>query len=179
MSRLKPIERENLSPENQARWDKIMEGKSGGLGPYALLMYAPAMAEHLSDVENYFRHHGTLDTRDKELVILTVARELGSRFPWSRHEVRAHRAGMRKETIEALRANGPLDALTEHERFIVELTRSLLHERRLSDALFARALSELGPERLVETGGLVSHYNMISSVGNVFELEPPDGTVTF
>lgn len=179
MSRLEPIERKGLSPENQTRWDRIMEGKSGGLGPYAILMYAPAMAEHLSDVENYFRHHGMLDTQDKELIILTVARELGARFPWSRHEVRAHRAGMREETIEALRADGPLDALTERERFIVDLTRSLLHQRRLSDALFSKALDDLGPERLVETVGLVSHYNMISSVGNVFGLEPPEGTVTF
>lgn len=179
MSRLEPIERENLSPENQARWDRIMEGKSGGLGPYGILMYAPAMAEHLSDVENYFRHHGTLDTKDKELIILTVARELGARFPWSRHEIRAQRAGMPETTIEALRANGPLDALSEHERFLVELARRLLHERRLSDALFSKALAELGPNRLVEAVGLVSHYNLISSVGNVFGLEPPEGTVTF
>ena len=63
MSRLPAIEREKLSPEDQTRWDRIMEGKSGGLGPYAILMYAPAMAEHLSDVENYFRHH---DLTNKE-----------------------------------------------------------------------------------------------------------------
>lgn len=179
MSRLPALNRNDLSAENQAIWDRIMSGKTGGSSPYSILIHAPLMADHLSAVENYFRHQGMLDTRDKEIIILTVARELGARFPWSRHEIRARQAGVRDETIEALRAHGPLDALTERERFMVDVARSLLHERRLSDALFSRALAELGPGRLVETVGLVSHYNMISSVANVFDLEAPEGTVTF
>jgi hypothetical protein len=32
---------------------------------------------------------------------------------------------------------------------------------------------------VVETVGLVGHYNMISSVANVFDLGVPEGTVTF
>ena len=61
---------------------------------------------------------------------------------------------------------------------MVNIALSLLRERRLSDDLFFQALAELGPERLVETVGLVSHYNMISSVANVFDLEVPEGTKT-
>jgi 4-carboxymuconolactone decarboxylase len=156
-----------------------MKGRTGGGGPYGILTYAPMMAEHFSAVENYFRHHGMLDTKDKELVILACARELGARFPWSRHEIRGREAGVRTEAIEALRAHGSLDALTERERLVVDIARSLLGERRLSNDLFSRALAELGPERLVEMVGLVSHYNMISSVANVFDLEAPGGATTF
>jgi 4-carboxymuconolactone decarboxylase len=137
------------------------------------------MAEHFSAAENYFRHHGMLDTKDKELVILASARELGARFPWSRHEIRAREAGVRSEAIETLRGNGSLDALTQRERLMVDIAHSLLRERRLSDELFSRALAELGPERLVETVGLVSHYNMISSVANVFDLPAPEAAKTF
>ncbi|MGH7845136.1 MAG: carboxymuconolactone decarboxylase family protein [Candidatus Binatia bacterium] len=146
---------------------------------YGILIYAPMMAEHFSAGENYFRHDGMLDSKDKELVILASARELGARFPWSRHEIRARQAGVRPEAIEALRANGSLDALTERERLMVDVARSLLRVRRLSDDLFSRALAQLGPERLVETVGLVSHYNMISSVANVFDLDAPEGAMTF
>jgi len=179
MSRLSAMSRDKLSAENQAIWDRVMSGRTGGSGPYGILIYAPIMAEHFSAVENYFRHDGMLDTKDKELVILASARELGARFPWSRHEVRGRQAGVRPEAIEALRANGSLDALTQHERLMVDIARSLLRERRLSDDLFSRALAQLGPERLVETVGLVSHYNMISSVANVFDLGVPEGTMTF
>lgn len=179
MSRIPAMTRDQLSAENQAIWDRIMSGRTGGSGPYGILVYAPIMAEHFSAVENYFRHHGMLDTRDKELVILAVARELGARFPWSRHEVRGRQAGVRPEAIEALRANESLDALTEGERLMVDIARSLLRERRLSDDLFSRALATLGPERLVETVGLVSHYNMISTVANVFDLAVSETTKTF
>jgi len=179
MSRIPEKTRDELPAEAQAIWDRIQAGKSGGSSPYGILIYTPTMADHLSSVENYFRHNGTLNTRDKEIVILTASRDLGARFPWSRHEIRARREGVRPEAIEALRVNESLDALTEHEHLIVDATRSLLHERRLSDELFSQVSAELGPERLVELVGLVCHYNMISSVANVFDLEPPEGTTTF
>ena len=179
MSRLPAMSREKLPAADQAIWDRVMKGRTGGGGPYGILTYAPMMAEHFSAAEDYFRHHGMLDTKDKELVILTCARELGARFPWSRHEIRAREAGVRSEAIETLRANGSLDALSPRERLMVDIARTLLRERRLSDDLYSQALAALGPERLVETVGLVSHYNMISSVANVFDLPAPAGTVTF
>jgi 4-carboxymuconolactone decarboxylase len=108
-----------------------------------------------------------------------VARELGARFPWSRHEIRAREVGVRSEAIEALRSHGGLDALTPHEKLVIEMTRSLVHERRLSDELFARAQAELGIGPLVEAVGLVGHYNFISMVARTFELDVPSGTVTF
>ena len=179
MGKLPAINREDLATEKQIIWDRVMSGRTGAAGPYGVLVYAPAMAERVSAVEDYFRHSCMLATKDKELVILVAARELGARFPWSRHEIRAREAGMRPETIEALRENRSLEALTPHERLMVELTLGLLRERRLSDDLFSRALAELGPERLVETVGLVGHYNLISTVANVFDLGVPKDTVTF
>jgi hypothetical protein len=66
-----------------------------------------------------------------------------------------------------------------HERLPVDVTLRVLRERRLSDDLFSPALAELGPERLVETVGLVGHYNLISTVANVFDLAVSKDTVTF
>jgi 4-carboxymuconolactone decarboxylase len=179
MSRLPEISREKLSSANQAIWDRVMSGRSGGAGPYGTLMHAPQMAECFSALEGYFRDHGTLAKPDKEMIILAVARELGARFPWSRHEIRARQVGVRSEALEALRANGPTDALTTHEKTIIELARSLVRERKLSDELFARAQAELGDGPLVEAVGLVGHYNFISMVANTFNLDVAPGTVTF
>jgi hypothetical protein len=69
--------------------------------------------------------------------------------------------------------------LNAHERLVVEMTRALLHERKMDEALFGRALAELGKERLVEAVGLVAHYNFISMVARTFDLDVPAGTVTF
>ena len=86
---------------------------------------------------------------------------------------------MRAQALETLRTNAPLDALDNHERLIVEMTRALLHERKMADEMFARAQADLGNERLVEAVGLVGHYNFISMVARTFDLEVAPGTVTF
>ena len=179
MSRLPLLSREKLSTENQAIWDRVMSGRTGSGGPYGTLIHAPALAEKLAAVENYFRNDAKLSATDKELVILATVRELDARFPWTRHEIRARQAGLRSEVIEALRANASLDVLTERERLVVRLARALLRERRLSDELFRRAHEELGDEQLVEVVGLVGHYNMISTVVNSFAIAAPEGSHTF
>ena len=179
MSHLPEISREQLTSANQAIWDRVMSGRSGGAGPYGTLMHVPEMAECFSRLEGYFRDHGALAKPDKEMIILAVARELGARFPWSRHEIRARQVGVRTEALETLRATGRVDVLTTHERTVIELARSLVRERKLSDELFSRAQSELGAAPLVEAVGLVGHYNFISMVARTFELDVPPGTVTF
>ena len=179
MSQLPAVHREQLAPENQAIWDRVMNGRSGGAGPYGALMHVPEMAGCFSALEGYFRDRGTLAKPDKEMIILAVARELGARFPWSRHEIRARQVGVRSEALETLRAKGSLDALTSHEKIVIETARSLVRERTLSDELFARAQAELGVGALVEAVGLVGHYNLISMVARTFDLDVPPDTVTF
>jgi 4-carboxymuconolactone decarboxylase len=179
MSQLPAISRENLAPANQAIWDHVMSGRGAGAGPYATLMHVPEMAACFSTLEGYFRDHGSLTKPDKEMIILAVARELGARFPWSRHEIRARQVGVRSEALETLRANGPVDSLTAHEQTVIELARSLVRERSVSDELFARAQTELGMGPLVEAVGLVGHYNFISMVARTFDLDVAAGTVTF
>ncbi len=181
MGKLPNVTRDQLSKENQALFDRIYSGvrTPGGGGPYAMLIHSPAMAGHFDAVEDFFRNNSKLDQVDKELIILTITRAMNVRFPWSRHEIRAKQVGMRPEALETLRANAPLDALNTHERLIIEMTRALLHERRMPDEMFARAQAELGNERLVDAIGLVAYYNFISMVSRTFDLGVPPGTVTF
>jgi alkylhydroperoxidase family enzyme len=179
MGQLPVLSRDKLSANDQTIWDRVMGGRSGGAGPYGTLMHVPEMAGCFSALEGYFRDRGTLAKPDKEMIILAVARELGARFPWSRHEIRARQVGVRSEALESLRANGPLDGLTPHERIVIEMARTLVRDRKLSDELFLRAKAELGAGPLVEAVGLVGHYNFISMVATTFDLDVPAGTVTF
>jgi 4-carboxymuconolactone decarboxylase len=179
MGKIPAASRDALTDDQQKLWDQIMSGRTGAGGPYGTLMHVPEMASCFSATEGYFRDRGILAKADKEIIILAVARELGARYPWSRHEIRAKEVGVRKEALEALRSHGELDALTPHEKTIIEMARALVHERRLPDDLFARAQAELGIGPFVEAVGLVGHYNFISMVARTFELDVPSGTVTF
>jgi 4-carboxymuconolactone decarboxylase len=179
--RLPTIKREDLSPENQQRWDRITAGRTGGGGggPYSALIHAPLLADLLAAAENYHRKDAALAEVDRELVILATARELEAHYPWTRHEIRGRQAGLREEAIETIRAHGSLEKLTQRERLLVEIVRSLLRKHRLSEEIFTMALAELGPQKFVELVALIGHYCTIGSVANAFDVRPPEGSKTF
>jgi 4-carboxymuconolactone decarboxylase len=178
--RLPAIKRDDLAPEDQKLWDRIMAGRSsGGGGPYSALIHAPKLADHLSTLENYFRSGAALAESDREIIILATVREFDARFPWTRHEIRGRQVGLGEEVIETLRAKGSLERFAPRERLLIEIVRSLLRDHRLSKELFTLGLAELGAEKMVEMVALIGHYCTISSVANAFEVAPPEGHKTF
>jgi 4-carboxymuconolactone decarboxylase len=168
-----------LSSENQAVWDKIAAVRTSVRGPFGVLIHAPKLAERVASLEDYFRFDAALPAADRELVILATAREMGARYPWTRHEIRAREVGTRAEAVEAVRSNGALDGLTPRERLLVEIARSLFRARALPEDLFARGLAELGRQQLIETVTLAGHYGLVGFVVNAFEVEPPAESRTF
>jgi 4-carboxymuconolactone decarboxylase len=179
MSKLPNAEREGLSAEQKIIWDRVFEGRSGGGGPYSMLMHSPEMAQHCAATEDYFRNNSKLPDADREIIILTVAREVDARYAWSRHEIRAHNAGIKPEVIEALRARAAIDKFTGREKLLVEFTRTLLREHELPDELFSRMETELGNARFIEAVGLLGHYITIGTVIRTFDVRPPEGSKTF
>jgi alkylhydroperoxidase family enzyme len=179
MSRIPRAKREDLSVDHQKIWDHIHAARSGGGGPYSMLLHSPAMAQHIAATEDYFRNNSLLPDSDREVIILTAAREVDARYAWSRHEIRAHNVGIRPEVIDALRAKAPVDQFTGKERLLVEFTRTLMREHTLSDDLFARMESEFGRAKFVEAVGLLGHYMTIGTVIRLFEVKPPEGIKTF
>jgi len=104
MSRLPAVSRDALSPEDQAVWDRIAAVRTGVRGPFGVLIHVPALADRVAALEDYFRFDAALPAADRELVILATAREMGARYPWTRHEARGRELGTRTEAIEAVRA---------------------------------------------------------------------------
>jgi 4-carboxymuconolactone decarboxylase len=174
MSRLSVPDRNALGPEDQAVWDRIAAVRTGVRGPFGVLMHVPKLADRVRALEDFFRFDGELPGPDRELVILVVAREMQARYAWARHEHRAHEEGARREAINAVRTNGPCDALTKRERLLVELTRALLRTRRLTDAKYAEAVAELGERQLIELVALAGHYSLIGLTLGAFEVPQPD-----
>ena len=179
MSRIPRAKREELSSEQQQIWDRIHTTRSGGGGPYSMLLHVPTLAGHLAETEDYFRLNSALPDADREIIILTAAREVDARYAWSRHEVRAHKLAIHPDIIEALRAKAPIDKFAGKEQLLVEFTRTLMHDHTLPEELFARMEREFGRARFVEAVGLLGHYITIGTVIRLFDVQPPEGTKTF
>ena len=172
MSRAPEATRESLPPRGQQAWDHIASTRGGVGGPYQVLIQVPALAERVADLGTYLRFEGQLVGTDRELAILVVAREIGSRFEWVGHEAIARREGARAEAIEVVRVQGPTEGLAERERLIVDLVRALHREHRIPEHLFAAAREALGQARLVELVGLTGYYALIALVLVGYQVEP-------
>ena len=179
MSKLPNATRESMTAEQQKIWDKIHEGRTGGGGPYSMLMHSPEMAQHFAATEDYFRNNSLLADADREIIILTAAREVEAHYAWTRHEIRAHKVGIKPEVIEAIRAHADADKFTAKEKLLVEFTRTLMNRHELPDELFARMENEFGHAQFIEAVGLLGHYITIGTVIRMFDVKPPAGTKTF
>ena len=179
MSKLPNATREGLSVEQQEIWDRIFAGRTGGGGPYSMLMHSPAMAQHFAATEDYFRNHSLLADADREIIILTAAREVSAHYAWTRHEIRAHKVGIKPEVIEALRARANVDKFSGKEKLLVEFTRTLMNQHELPDDLFKQMESEFGKAKFIEAVGLLGHYITIGTVIRMFDVRPPEGSKTF
>ena len=179
MSKLPNATREAMTPEQQQIWDKIHQGRTGGGGPYSMLLHSPEMAQHFAATEDYFRNNSLLPDPVREIIILTAAREVEARYAWTRHEIRAHKVGVKPEVIEAIRAHADTDQFTGTDKLLVEFTRTLMNQHLLPDDLFARMEKEFGKAKFIECVGLLGHYITIGTVIKMFDVQPPAGSKTF
>ena len=179
MSRVAAPDRNSLSPEAQAIWDRIAAARSGGTmrGPSSVLMNIPDLANRVMTLEDYFRTDADLPAADRELVILATVREMGARFAWARQEARAKEAETRPEAVEILRTQGPLTGLSQRERTVVEFVQTLLRTHGLPQDVYDRAVKELGEKQVIEIVVLVGQYSMIGLIIQAFAI--PEDSKTF
>jgi len=173
VARLANPKREDLAPPSQEIWDRVWASRGAVGGPQSVLMYVPELGARVAELGDYIRFHGLLEATDRELAMLSTAREIEARYEWQAHEPLALKAGVRPEAIEVIRSRGATDALTARERVIIGVVRSLYREHRLSDDLFKAALGELGREKLIELVALAGQYGLLGFVLNGFEVDLP------
>lgn len=176
MARVDLVERrDQLGPEHHAVWDLIARSRGQVAGPFAVLLHSPPIARGTAELGAYIRFESGLEARDRELAVLTVARELDCGYEWVAHAREARRAGVREEAITAIREGKAPTGLTSEEAQIVEYVRQLLRAHRVDAATFDALRARLGLERLVELTATAGYYGMIAATLNAFEVVPPEG----
>ncbi len=187
-ARLPTIQRDTLDAEGQRVFDIIVNPDSrystGLRGPIGMWMYSPPMAEHLFPASTYLRFgaDGARDQRLAELAILTAARSLNSQYEWSAHEGLGLQAGLEEEIIDLVRFDHPvaegdgLPGFGEVEATIVQATRELIREPKLSRETFEAAQRLLGNQGIVDLVGLIGHYTLVNYTLKAFDVQRPPGS---
>lgn len=171
--RIQPItEREPLDAAGKQAWDAVAERRGGRVGgPFGVLMHSPAAAERVARVGDHVRFDIDLPSAERELAIITTAREFDTEVEWAGHSRLAIEAGVPEATVDIVAKRGDLGGLTPREVEIITFVRELVGpKRRVSEATFKTLHARLGDHGMVDLATLVGYYAMLGCVLNTFEV---------
>lgn len=176
MPRIDLINSKDLLPaDRQGDWDAIHEilGRVGG--PFQVLLHSPGLAPKVCQSGAQVRLGSELTVAERELALLSTAREKDGTYEWAHHTPIAREAGVSDEAIIAIRDRGETSGLALEEAEIIDYTRELLQTNRVSQPLFDALRERHGTRWLVELTATIGQYQYIAAINNAFELEPKPG----
>lgn len=177
MSRLPPLDYEQLDAEQKAMWDKIVSGPRGRVaGPYHAWLRIPKFAAIAEQYGRYVRYETSLPARLTEMAILIVARHWNAQVEWWAHHGLALKAGLDPAIADAIAERRAPPFRNEDERIVFDMTHELINTRKLTDATYAQALNAFGEKGLIQLVAVLGNYFAVALVLNTFEIMPPDGS---
>jgi 4-carboxymuconolactone decarboxylase len=176
MPRIPLVNGEHLTPEQQRVFDAMLAGprKSAPVGPLAVAMHRPELAEAWSALGLVLRFNSSFPPRLREFTILLTGRWWDCQFEWASHEGEAIKAGLSTQSIETLRGGGSSFA-AEDEQAIHDYAVELLSKRFASEDNYQRILSLFGTAGVVELTALIGYYAMVALTLNAHEVGVNEG----
>lgn len=176
MPRLKPLDKDEMSPEQQRLHDEIASKRSGVGGPFAIWLRLPDVADGANRLGTALRHKGKLERRLFELMVLVAARHASAQYPWEVHARQGIKAGLSPELVEDIRQRRTPSFAREDERLVYDIVTELVTTKTLSPASYERALAGFGLDLLIEFITSIGFYTMVTMVVNAFDVATKDDT---
>jgi 4-carboxymuconolactone decarboxylase len=176
MPRITLLREKSQVPEaDHATFDAIVASRGGIVGPFPVLLHSPVVAGRVSDLGHYLRFDTGLSDVERELAILTAAREGNCAVEWAGHVRLGRGAGVREEAIDVIGRRAPSSELTPDEALIVDYGRQILRDKKVTPETFEAAHKRFGDRGLVDLTALFGYYAMIACTLNAFEVLPGEG----
>jgi 4-carboxymuconolactone decarboxylase len=121
----------------------------------------------------YLRDEASLPQKLQELVMISVASEMGCGFIWYAHAAAARKAGVRDDIVDNIREKRALTNLDPEEQTVVDFTRELLQNRKVSQATFDAATARFSQRGTMALTNLIACYAVLAYNMNAYELEAP------
>ena len=171
MSRLKELNYDEMTTDQQALHDEILSGPRNRIGgPMNGWFRNPELGSLIQKVGAYCRYHTTLEAKLSELAILVVARKWDQQVEWSAHQPLALKAGLDPTVAEAIENRVRPKFQDEKEEAVYEVTHEVLETRKLSGVTYNKALSVFGEKSLFELTAIIGYYASIAIQMNCFDV---------
>ena len=170
------LESERMSDAQKRVHDAIAGGPRGGVrGPFGVLLRSPELADRVQKVGEHLRFGSSLPARLNELAILINARFWGSKYEWHAHKPFALKGGLAESIADDVAQNRRPAGMKPDEELVYDFCTTLHRTHFVDDALFRRAVAQLGEQGVVDLIGVSGYYTLVSMVLNVAEIPLPAG----
>ena len=176
--RLPLPKREDLDAAGQRAYDRASTpGKTivGLRGPAGIHLYSSKTVDAHNTTNHYLRHQAGFDPKVREVAILTVAREMDSRFEWAAHEPEALKVGVPRDVVDVIKHRQSTQALSETDAAIIEFGRQVLGDHKVTPAAFARIKKLFEPHQLVDLVLLMGNYAGTAVLLAAFDMQVAEG----
>ena len=145
------------------------------LGPFNPLLYSPMIGQGFMEYLGAERKHTSLSAKVREVIILSVGAVWQSAYELYAHTAVAEKAGLERETVEALAAGRTPETLPDDQRVAHEFARQLAAEHKVAPERYAEAEKTFGRAGIVDMIHLISLYMGTSALLNAFAVPVPAG----
>jgi 4-carboxymuconolactone decarboxylase len=118
---------------------------------------------------------GTIDARDRELVILRTGWRTQCGYQWAQHVGMARAAGLTATEIEAVPRDLDAAQWNDRDNALLEAVDQLIDTQRLTDETWARLAEHFDERQLLELLFLIGSYLCLALVLNGAGLLPTSG----
>ncbi len=176
MSRTPPIAFERMTDRQRAVHDALVGGpRKAVTGPFVALLRSPELADRAQRLGEYCRFGSSLPKRLSEMAILMTARQWNAAYEWNAHAPLARAAGLDEAVIESIRRARTPDAMAADESIVHAFVTCTYRDKRIDDALYARAVAAFGEQGVADLVGLLGYYALVSITLNTFAIDVPAG----
>jgi 4-carboxymuconolactone decarboxylase len=135
-------------------------------GPWVALLRSPEVVNRARLLSDYLRFNSSLPPRLSEFIILITARQWAQQYEWNAHHPLALKGGLNPEIAKAVAEGRRPQHMAEDEEAVYDFCIELHRNHSVSDATYARALSKLGEQGIIDMIGLNGWYTLVAMVLN-------------
>jgi len=174
--RLPPIPAEKMTAAQRAAVAEFKAARGVDIsGPFIPLLRSPEVMTRARAMGDYLRYKSSLPPRLSEFVILLTARRWTQQYEWNAHQAAALQGGLRADIVSAIAEGRRPERLAEDEDAVYALWQELQMYQSVSDATYARAVTKLGEQGVIDALGITGYYTMLAMVLNTARTPLPAG----
>ena len=143
-------------------------------GPFGAMLRSPGLADCMQKVGQYVRFNCSLDKRINRLAGMLATRHWSNQYEWNGHIPYALQAGMDQALIDALAEGRRPLSMRNDEAVVYDFFTELYASKVVSDATYARAVTQFGEAGVVDLLGVVGYYATNAMIMNVARTAVPN-----